>query len=193
MKDYKINFKLDDKEYSIVFNLNVMEAIQEEYGTVQEWGALTDGKSGEVNAKALKFGFMAMMNEAIEIENEENGTNKQLFTLSQVGRIITRAGIEKSAETLNNAVIEATKEVHRKFLDFYYFVWWSWIRRKLYPRTSVRWRFDAWCMVYGNGLCNNANHKEWSVGVRCGSWTFDRIVPNFWCVCGRSFLCDYFQ
>lgn len=114
MKDYKINFKLDDKEYSIVFNLNVMEAIQEEYGTVQEWGALTDGKSGEVNAKALKFGFMAMMNEAIEIENEENGTNKQLFTLSQVGRIITRAGIEKSAETLNNAVIEATKEDNPK-------------------------------------------------------------------------------
>ena len=114
MKDYKVKFTVEDKEYSAIFNLNVMEAIQEEYGTVQEWGALTDGKSGEVNAKALKFGFMAMMNEAVEIENEEKGTNKPLFTLSQVGRLITRAGVEKSAETLNNAVIQATKEENPK-------------------------------------------------------------------------------
>lgn len=114
MKDYKIIFKVDEEEYSGIINLNAMETIQEEYGSIQEWGKLTDRKSGEVNLKALKFGFRAMMNEAIEIENEENGTNKPLLTLKQVGRIISRAGIEKSALTLNNAVIEATKEDNPK-------------------------------------------------------------------------------
>lgn len=114
MKDYKINFQVEDQEHSAIFNLNVMEQIQEKYGTIQEWGKLTDAKSGEPNAKAIIFGFWAMINEAIDIENEEKGENKPLLTLKQVGRIISRAGIKKSAMTLNNAVIEATKEDNPK-------------------------------------------------------------------------------
>ena len=110
MKDYKTTFKVDDQEYSIIFNLNVMEQIQEEYGSVKKWGELTDAKTGETNAKALIFGLCAMMNEAIDIENDENGANRPNLTLKQVGRIISRAGLEKSSKTLNNAVIEATKE-----------------------------------------------------------------------------------
>ena len=110
MKDYKVIFKVEDKEYSAIFNLNVMEQIQDEYGTVKKWGELTDGKTGEANAKAIIFGFWAMINEAIDIENDENGANMPNFSLKQVGRIISRAGLQKSAETLNKAVIEATKE-----------------------------------------------------------------------------------
>ncbi len=110
MKDYKISFKVEENEYSAILNLNAMEEIQEEYGSIKKWGELTDAKSGEPNAKAIIFGFRAMLNEAIEIENDEKGENKPLFTLKQVGRIISRAGLQKSAETLNKAVIEATKE-----------------------------------------------------------------------------------
>ena len=110
MKDYKVKFKVEEQEYSAIFNLNVMEQIQEEYGEVKKWGELTDAKSGEPNAKAIIFGFWAMINEAIDIENEEKGENKPLLTLKQVGRIISRAGLEKSALALNDAVIQATKE-----------------------------------------------------------------------------------
>lgn len=110
MKDYRVKFNVDDKEYSAIFNLNVMEQIQEEYGSVQKWGALTDSKNGEPNAKAIIFGFWAMINEAIDIDNENNGENKPLLTIKQVGRLISSAGVENSAKTLNNAVIEATKE-----------------------------------------------------------------------------------
>ena len=110
MKDYKISFNVDETEYPAIFNLNVMEAIQEQYGTVEKWGSLTDAKSGEPNAKAIIFGFWAMVNEAIDIDNDENGANRPNLTLKQVGRIISRAGLQKSAETLNKAVIEATKE-----------------------------------------------------------------------------------
>ena len=110
MKDYKITFKVEETEYPAIFNLNVMEQIQEEYGTVEKWGKLTDVKSGEPNAKAIIFGFWAMINEAIDIENDEKGENRPAFTLKQVGRIISRAGLQNSAKTLNQAVIEATKE-----------------------------------------------------------------------------------
>ena len=110
MKDYKAVFNLDGQEYGAIFNLNVMEQIQEQYGSIKKWGELTDAKSGEPNAKAIIYGFWAMMNEAIDIDNDENGENKPNFTLKQVGRIISRAGLQASAKTLNNAVIEATKE-----------------------------------------------------------------------------------
>ena len=79
MKDYKFDFEVDDKKYTLVFNLNVMEAIQKQYGSVQKWGRLTDSKKGEPNAKALIFGFTEMINEAIDIENEETNSTKPLL------------------------------------------------------------------------------------------------------------------
>lgn len=109
MKDYKFDLEVEGKIYKLIFNLNAMEEIQEEYGTIEKWGELTDGKSGEVNVKALIFGLACMMNEAIDMKNEEEGTSIPLLTKKQVGRIITKAGIEKSAKKLNEAIVESTK------------------------------------------------------------------------------------
>lgn len=110
MKDYKFNFEVEGKNYELMFNLNVMQEIQEEYGTIEEWGKLTDSAGGkEPNAKALIFGLTAMMNEVIEINNDEKGTNEPLLTKKQVGRIITKAGLENSAKKLQEAIIESTK------------------------------------------------------------------------------------
>lgn len=114
MKDYRFEFEVDGKKYSLIFNLNVMETIQSKYGSVQKWGRLTDNKKGEPNAKALIFGFAEMINEAIDIDNEENGTSNPLLTLKQVGRIITKAGIQESAKKLNQAITESVKEDHPK-------------------------------------------------------------------------------
>jgi hypothetical protein len=114
MKDYKFDFEVDDKKYTLVFNLNVMETIQAKYGSVQKWGRLTDSKKGEPNAKALIFGFAEMINEAIDIENDENNTEKPFLTLKQVGRIITKAGIQESAKQLNKAITESVKDEHPK-------------------------------------------------------------------------------
>lgn len=114
MKDYRFEFEVDEKKYGLVFNLNVMESIQAKYGSVQKWGRLTDNKNGEPNAKALIFGFTEMINEAIEIENDEKNTDKPLLTLKQVGRIITKAGIQESAKKLNKAITESVKDEHPK-------------------------------------------------------------------------------
>ena len=114
MKDYKFTFEVDNEKYTLVFNLNVMETIQAKYGSVQKWGRLTDSKKGEPNAKALIFGFSEMINEAIDIENEENNTQKPFLKLNQVGRIITKAGIQESAKQLNKAITESVKDEHPK-------------------------------------------------------------------------------
>lgn len=110
MKDINGKIQYKDKEYTLVFNLNVMEKIQEEYGSISEWGNKTDGgANGEPDAKAVIFGFTEMINEGIDIENEDKDTNNPFLTLKQVGRMITEVGMLNAAEKLNNLVIESTK------------------------------------------------------------------------------------
>lgn len=98
MKDVKKELQVNGINYALVFNLNVMEAIQEQYGSVELWGDYTDGtfygrrdyekkngegswnlltedeqdaNKGEPDAKAIIFGFTEMINEGIDIENDE--------------------------------------------------------------------------------------------------------------------------
>lgn len=111
MKDFNGTLHFKDKDYKLVFNLNVMEAIQEEYGTIDKWGNLTDGteRDGEPDAKAVIFGFREMLNEGIDIENEENGTDIKPLTLKQVGRIVTEIGLMDATATLNDTVVKSTQ------------------------------------------------------------------------------------
>ena len=95
--------------YPIIFNLNVMEIIQEEYETVEAWGDLTDAKKGEINAKALKFGITAMLNEGVDEWNDEHEEKREFFTEKQVGRIISELGAQNVAQTMNKTVIDSTK------------------------------------------------------------------------------------
>ena len=109
MKDVNGKILYKGKEFKLVFNLNVMEEIQEEYGSVEEWGNLTDGASGEPNAKAVIFGFTAMLNEGIDIDNEENGTDVKPLTHKQVARMITEFGLLEATKTLNKTVVDSTQ------------------------------------------------------------------------------------
>ena len=111
MKEISKTLEYKGKNYKLVFNLNVMEVIQAKYGTLEKWGKLTDGaeNDGEPNAKAVIFGIMAMLNEGIDIENEENGTKEKMLTNKQVGRMITEIGLQSSAQLMNGVVIDSTK------------------------------------------------------------------------------------
>ena len=109
IKDVSKTIEYKGIEYPILFNLNVMEEIQEEYGTLEEWGKLTDGENGEPNIKAVVYGFKAMINEGIDISNEENGTDIKPLTSKQVGRMITEIGLEEMTNQLNSTVVESTK------------------------------------------------------------------------------------
>lgn len=95
-------------KYPLIFNLNVMEEIQEQYGSLDEWGKITSGE-GEPQIKSLKAGIMAMINEAIDIENEENGTNEPMVTASKVGRIMSEVGIVAIVEKIKEITVASTK------------------------------------------------------------------------------------
>lgn len=101
-------------EYHMAFNLNVMEQIQEEFGSLDEWGKLTsDNGHGEPDIKALKFGLGAMLNEGIEIDNERGADLKPL-TERQVGRLISTVGLAAIADQLGEVVAAAMPETDPK-------------------------------------------------------------------------------
>lgn len=108
-KKKKIEITYKGKKYELVFNLNVMELIQDEYGSVEAWGELTEA-ADEPNAKALKYGLGAMINEGIDIYNEDHTDDKrEFFTDKQVGRIISEVGLQNVAKSINETVVESTK------------------------------------------------------------------------------------
>ncbi len=101
------------EEYELAFNLNVMEEIQEEYGSVEAWGELVEAET-EPKAKDIKYGFVAMLNEGIDIYNEEHADDEDFkarpfFTDKQVGRLISDIGLFEAAKTLNKTVVNSTK------------------------------------------------------------------------------------
>lgn len=99
------------KTYRLVFDLNVMESIQDEYGSIEAWGKLTEpDDGGEPNIKALIFGVMEMINEGIDIANDEDGTDEKPLTHRKVARILTEVGLESVADKMQKSVIDSTED-----------------------------------------------------------------------------------
>lgn len=108
MKNTIVYIETENKKYPLVFNLNVMEEIQEQYGSLEKWGEITQG-NGEPQIKDLKAGIMAMMNEAIDIENESNGTNEPILNGKQVGRLMSGVGIATIVNKIREITVASTK------------------------------------------------------------------------------------
>ena len=108
MKNTVVYINTEKKKYPLAFNLNVMEEIQEAYGSLDEWGRITQG-AGEAKVKDLKVGILAMINEAIDMQNEDNNTNEPLLNAKQVGRIMTEVGIDKFVAAIQEITIASTK------------------------------------------------------------------------------------
>ena len=97
------------KDYPIVFNINVMEEIQEAYGTISKWGAIVENaEGGEPKVKDLKIGLMFMINEGIDIENERTGGNMPILDTKQVGRIISEKGFGEITNVIRNLTVAST-------------------------------------------------------------------------------------
>jgi hypothetical protein len=110
MKDFYTELELNGKKYLLCFDLNVMEAIQAEYDTIEKWNQLVMPLKGETDAKAIIFGFREMLNEGIEISNENTGADEKPLTHKQVGRILTQLGLETVSIKIGEAISKANKD-----------------------------------------------------------------------------------
>ena len=116
MKD-EIIYLDEEKKYPLIFNLNVMEIIQKEYGSLKKWqvSIFFDKEVGdkeenkEPKISDVIFGIREMMNEAVDILNEEQEEKYSLFTDKQVGRIVTKVGLTVSKNKIGESILIANK------------------------------------------------------------------------------------
>ena len=65
----KINYlETETEKFPLAFTLNVMEKIQEEYGSIQAWSNLVQ-RDGEPDIKALKYFITEAINEGLETKS----------------------------------------------------------------------------------------------------------------------------
>ena len=80
----KINYlETETEKFPLVFTLNVMESIQEKYGTIEAWSNLIQC-DGEPDIKALKFFITEAINEGLEIEAEKTGKEMTPITAKKL-------------------------------------------------------------------------------------------------------------
>ena len=111
MKENEIFIEYIGQKYDLVFDINVIESLQNKYGSFNKWSDLIQPtkKGVECNIEALKYGFCEALNEGIDIANEDREDKLQPLTLKQVGRIITDLGLRSVNEKIQEAVIESAK------------------------------------------------------------------------------------
>ena len=108
IKELKVNDKVS---YPLAFTLNVMETLQEKYGTFQNWADAVEGKGKgkEPSIKAIKYGLTEIINEGLDIEADEKGTEYKPLSEKKVGRILSEIGLENATAQLTEIVVESTK------------------------------------------------------------------------------------
>jgi len=115
MLDTLKHITVNGQQYPIAFTLNVMEAIQQEYGSMEKWmNALEPGEGEEIKIKDLIWIFKEMINEGIDIENEEKGEKRAFLSHKQVGRIVSALGLKDGPALIQSLTIESVKTDEEK-------------------------------------------------------------------------------
>jgi hypothetical protein len=118
---------VNDKEYPLAFTLNVLESIQEKYGSIEKWGnamqpeAYKDNKTGnfikpEPCLKDVIWTLQEAINEGIDIENEDRTDKRAFLTHKQVGRIATEFGIGKIGTLIRGLAADSNSTGEEKNL-----------------------------------------------------------------------------
>lgn len=103
------------EKFPMAFTLNVMEAIQDKYGSLDKWSNLIQDGS-EPDIKALKFFITEAINEGVDIENEKSGEKRKPITLKKAGRILTEIGLAEAAKKISKTVTNSvnTEDISEK-------------------------------------------------------------------------------
>lgn len=106
-------------KYPLVFNINVIEIIQEKYGDLNKWSDAIEGIVRDENGlevrretplmKDIKFFIKEAINEGIDIENEIKKEQRDFITDKQTGRILTEIGQNSILDKIKDLTISSVK------------------------------------------------------------------------------------
>lgn len=114
-------------KYPMVFNINIIEILQEKYGSIEKWADLIEGvvrnEKGIIiervtpKMRDIKFFIKEAINEGIDIENEQNNETREFVTEKKVGRILTeidQKNIRQTIKDLTTSSIKTDKQIEEE-------------------------------------------------------------------------------
>lgn len=100
-------FTVNEVTYPQAFTLNVIEAIQDKYSTLDNFFKVMQPKTSEPKIKDLIWILEQIINEGIDIENEIKNGNRVFLTHKQVARLITDK--DQAKMMITNIISDSTK------------------------------------------------------------------------------------
>jgi len=113
MKDVLIHFEANEVSYPLAFNINVLEVMQDKFGSFTAFADSLSSKDGdEPKMKDIKFIYTECINEGIDMENDpdcvhfiKSDETRPFLTEKQVGRLI--GSITDKAGTIKQLVVKS--------------------------------------------------------------------------------------
>lgn len=105
MKDVLIHFESNGVTYPLAFNINVIEIMQDKFGSLTEFSKALSPENGEPRMSNIKFIYTECINEGIDIENDGRAEKRPFVTEKHVGRII--GSIVDTAGTIKRLVVDS--------------------------------------------------------------------------------------
>lgn len=99
--------EINGVNYPIAFSMNVMENVQNEYGSMGNWTDALQPENKEPQIKDLIWTFQEFLNEGIDIENEENNGNRKPLSHKQVGRLLSNMNMADLGATIRDLTTQS--------------------------------------------------------------------------------------
>jgi len=109
MIDKLTHITAGEKQYPLAFTMNVMEELQEHFGSLDAWSNAIQPDEGEPKFRDVIHTFQTFINEGIDIENEDAEEKREFLTHKQVGRIISNIGIQEAGTLIRSLTSSSTK------------------------------------------------------------------------------------
>lgn len=116
MLEIKKYIETRDEKYPVIFSFNVLEEIQNKYGSFDNWSHIIEGEEligtewekKEPKISDVKYFIKIAINEGIDLENEKNNQNRKFLTDKQVGRLISEVGVHKISQIIRDVIQTST-------------------------------------------------------------------------------------
>ena len=99
--------------FPILYDINVLEALQDKFGGLSAWSETLSPESGEPPFSAVIDTVEILIAEGIDAKRDE-GEDITMPSRKQIGRLITRVGLAKTLEIIKNSAIAAAGEGDQK-------------------------------------------------------------------------------
>lgn len=112
MLNKKTVLKIDGKEYELMFNFNMLEKVQEKYGTYSDFlKSLYKDEEVLPDIKELKWALLHMINEGIKFSNFENNEKTELADDGFIDYIMAKKKPARIVVLINEAFTKFNAEI----------------------------------------------------------------------------------